>query len=271
LALACMIGLAAPLGLGAQDANGAGVRVELRPHGGDTLHMRLEQQVEVVARSKVKERDSTVVMRRSTTLYSRSVVRSADQEGATIAALADSIAVFEDGETRSRKLRARVVMHLAPDGTTRVLDDGGVLAGDAAALIRQMPATLPDHPITVGTTWTHTAAMPIPGQPEGIGAGEVTTTFRLDSLSRYGDVAYISLRGKLARPDGGVMLPNGVRFESSGNMTGTVQVDRRRGWLTTLRSTIIVESVLTASGMPPVRVRTRVQQTMSTSDPVDKQ
>lgn len=260
---ACVAALALPAGA-------QGVRLELRPHGGDTLHMRLEQNLEVVARSRVKERDSTVIMRRSTTLHSRSVVQSVDPKGATIAAFADSMSITEGGATRSRKLRARVLMHLAPDGMTRVLDDGGVLAGDAAALIRQMPATLPDHPIEVGARWTHTAAMPIPGQPEGIGAGEVTTTFRLDSLSSYGDVAYISLRGKLARPDGGVMLPNGVRFESSGSMVGSVQVDRRRGWLTALRATITVESVLTASGMPPVRVRTRVEQVVSTMDPVDK-
>lgn len=232
--------------------------------------MKLQQRVEVVATSRVKERDSTVTMRRSTTLSSRSVVQATDASGATIVALADSMTVVEGGRRHSREIGARVVMHLAPDGTTRVIDDGGALVGDAAAMVRQMPATLPDHPIAVGTSWSHTAVMPIPGQPEGAGAGAVTTTFRLDSLSRYGDVAYISLRGRLARPEGGVMLPNGVRFESSGSMVGTVQVDRRRGWLTALRATIHVESVLTASGMAPVRVRTRVEQTMNTADPVDK-
>jgi len=251
-------------------AAGQGVRLELRPHSGDTLHLRMQQKVEVIATSKMKGRDSTVSMHRDVTLLSRSAVERVDPSGATIVALADSLVIEEHGVRQARPLGSRVTMRLSPDGTTRVIDGGGALSGDAVALLGQMPATLPDRPISVGERWSHEVAMPIPGQPEGAGAGTLTTTFRLDSMSRYGDVAYVSLHGKLARPDGGVLLPQGVRYESSGTITGHLQLDRRRGWLTALRASIVVRSVLTAAGAAPVHVSTRIVQTLHVLDPVDK-
>lgn len=252
-------------------ASAQGVKLELRPHAGDTLHLRMQQKVEVVATSRVKGRDSTVSMKRDVTLLSRSAVERADATGATVVALADSLIVEEHGGRHARPLGSRVAMRLAPDGTTRVLDDGGgALGRDAVALLAQMPATLPDRPIAVGERWTRSAPMPIPGQPEGAGAGTLTTTFRLDSLSRYGDVAYVSLNGTLERPDGGVLLPAGVRYESSGTITGHLQLDRRRGWLTALRASIAVRSVLTAEGAAPVHVSTRIVQTLNALGPVDK-
>ncbi len=247
-----------------------GVRLELRPHAGDTLSMRMQQKVEVIATSRVKGRDSTVSMRRDVTLLSRSVVEAADPSGATIASLADSLIVEEHGTRQARHLGSRLVMRLEPDGTTRLLDGGNALTSDAVALLGQMPATLPGRDIRVGERWSHSTSMPIPGQPAGVSAGSLATTFRLDSLSRYGDVAYVSLKGTLSRPDGGVLLPQGVRYESTGTIVGQLQVDRRRGWLTALKATIDVKSVLTASGVAPVHVSTRIVQTLRVLDPVDK-
>ncbi len=264
--LAVLLVMAMPRLLAAQ-----GVRLELRPHAGDTLVMRMQQKVEVIATSRVNGRDSTVSMRRDVTLFSRSVVEGADQAGATIASLADSLLVEEHGVWQSRHLGSRVVMRLEPDGTTRLLDGGDALTSDAIVLLGQMPATLPGHAIRVGERWSHSTTMPIPGQPAGVGAGKLATTFRLDSLSRYGDVAYVSLKGTLSRPDGGVMLPHGVRYESTGTIVGQLRVDRRRGWLTALKATIDVKSVLTASNAAaPVHVTTRIVQTLRVLDPVDK-
>lgn len=247
-----------------------GLTLELRPHVGDTLRLRTQQKVEVIATSKVRGKDSTVTMRRDVTLFSHSVVQSADPSGATIVAFADSITVEEHGGGQGRALASRVTMRLAPDGTTRVLDSGGALTSDVVAMLGQMPATLPARPIAVGERWSHSAPVPIPGQPEGAGTGTLATTFRLDSLSRYGDVAYVSLHGTLARPDGGVVLPQGVRYESGGTISGQLQLDRRRGWLTALRATIVAKSVLTAAGAAPVHVTTRIVQTLQVLDPVDK-
>ena len=243
-------------------AGAQGVRLELRPRVGDTLRLRMEQSVEVIATSHVQGRDSTVTMRRTVTLFSRSVIEQVDASGARVLAMADSMLMTDGSARQMRQLGARVTMHVAPDGTTRILDAGGAMTPETAALISQTPAMLPARPVPIGGSWTHSTVMPIPGQPEEAGAGTLAATFHLDSLSHYGDLAFVTMHGTLSRPDGGVMLPRGVRYESSGTLSGTLRVDRRRGWLTDLRATILVRSVLTAQGAPPVNVRTRVTQTV---------
>jgi hypothetical protein len=69
--------------------------------------------------------------------------------------------------------------------------------------------------------------------PPGKG-GALKATFRLDSISRTGDLAYVSLRGTLRRDS-----PPTV---TTGLVTGTLVVDRQRGWLTDSRATIHVTS-----------------------------
>jgi hypothetical protein len=259
---------------GARSLAAQGVMLEMRPRAGDTLHLRLDQDVEVVATSKMRGRDSTWKMARTTRVHSRSIVERADRNGATLIAITDS-AVVRDGAAAPRRAMSgtRLRLHVAPDGATHVLDAGGVLSPEASALVSQMPATLPGHALEIGDSWQHTVLVPIPGLPAGAPAGKLVATFHLDSMSRYGDVAFVSMRGALARPTGGVALPQGGRFESSGTVIGQLQVDRRRGWLTSMRATIDVRSVLTpspASGAAPMHVRTQVTQWLRAVDPVDK-
>ena len=272
LLAAALCGALAPLAnAGAQ---GGGVRLELRPHTGDTVRIRLDQDVEVVATRKVGGRDSVVTMRRHLTVHSRSIVRRTDARGATVTAVTDSMLVREDdGRTvRAGFGGASAQLLIAPDGTTRVLEDGGLMTPEASALVAQMPATLPDRNVVPGATWSHAAAVPLPGQSDGPPAGRLTATFRLDSLDRYGDLAYVSMRGTLERPRGGVKLPKGAHYESAGTVTGSFQLDRRRGWLTDVRATITMKSVLSqaANGSEPVHVRTRVTQWLRAAAPVDK-
>lgn len=244
-------------------AAGQGVLLELRPRVNDTLRLRLDQEVEVVASMKVGGQDSTVTMQQQVTAHSRSIVERADGRGATVVAITDSALVREGrGKPPRRTMRGtRVSLHIAPDGLTRVLDPGGALTPEASAMVAGMPATLPRHAIEIGDTWQHTALVPIPGQPEGAGGGRLEATFRLDSLSRYGDVAYVSVRGTLSRPKGGVKLPQGLTFESAGTVLGALQVDRRRGWLTSVRAVIDVKSMLSPpAGGAAMHVRTRVTQ-----------
>ena len=262
--LAALVLLAAPRLAGAQ-----GVLLELRPRLGDTLRLRLDQEVEVVASMKVGGQDSTVTMQQALTAHSRSVVERADATGATVVAITDSAVVRQGrGAPPRRTMRGtRVSLHIAPDGLTRVVDGGGALTPEASAMVGGMPATLPRHPIEVGDTWSHTAQVPIPGQPEGAGSGTLMATFRLDSLSRYGDVAYVSVRGTLSRPKGGVKLPQGLTFESAGTVLGAIQVDRRRGWLTSVRAVIDVKSVLSPPAQgAAMHVRTRVTQWLRAVD-----
>lgn len=272
---ALLLGVSTLLGAGAAGSAGAqGVRLELRPRTGDTLHLQLDQDMLVTAVTKVKGRDSTVKMHRHFTVHSRSVVQKTDGAGATVLAITDSSFVRDGkGPTRRGMGGRRLHLHVAPDGTTRVLDAGGMLTPEASALLAQMPATLPRRQLEVGDEWQHAVDVPLPGQPAGSGAGALVATFRLDSLSRYGDVAFVSMRGTLSRPAGGVMLEQGGRMESAGSVTGQLHVDRRRGWLTFMRATISVRSTITppkGSSAAPMQAQTTVTQWLRVVDPVDK-
>ncbi len=244
----------------AAPAAAQGVRLELRPHVGDTVSLRMDQTVETVATQRVRGADSTLAMQRAVTVFSRSVPLRVDRAGTTVLAISDSM-IITDEHGRTARLGlggARASLHVAPDGATKVVDNAGMLSAEAAALVGQMPATLPDGPVQVGATWTHAAAVPLPGAADA-GAGRLRVTFRLDSLSRYGDVAFVSLQGTVARPKGGD--GRGRTYESDGTVTGALQVDRRRGWLTSMRMTITTKAALTrAAGEPPVHVRTRITQ-----------
>lgn len=255
-------------------AGAQGVRLELRPRAGDTLHLRLDQEIEVSATQRKGNADSTVTMRRAVTVFSRSAVQRSDVHGATVLAITDSMVVREaDGRTLRTGLAAtRASLHVAPDGSTRVLAQGGMLSAEAATLMTQMPATLPAGPVEPGASWTQTAVVPIPGDRAGAARGRLTATFRLDSLSRYGDRAHVSMHGTLERPRAGTARGRAA-YESAGTVVGAFVLDRRRGWLVALSATIDARSSVTppGAGGRPMHVHTRVTQTIRALDAVDKE
>lgn len=88
--------------------------------------------------------------------------------------------------------------------------------------------------------------------------GMVRATFRLDSLGRNGDIAYISMKGTLSHDHS-----DGSDSELEGWMSGTMQLDRRLAWITDTRAIIDVEStVKPATGGQPMRVRTKITQVL---------
>ena len=92
----------------------------------------------------------------------------------------------------------------------------------------------------------------------------MTATFHFDSLTKGGDLAFLSVQGKLTRqptPQKGAATPT---VEMNGTLTGTVTVDRRRGWITDARSQIHVRSMLpaTKADREPIRVRLKITQWM---------
>ena len=87
--------------------------------------------------------------------------------------------------------------------------------------------------------------------------------FRLDSLGRHGELAYVSMRGEIV-PDDDRPGP-----DLSGRVTGEMQVDRRRGWMTDSRFTLVVMSLVAAPPAPrlaPMRFLTKVTQRLRTMD-----
>src|SRR3990172_2756018 len=74
----------------ADSASAQKVQLELRPRPGDTLHMRLDQAVEV---SGTREGRAPIAVGSSFTMYSRAIVEGSTALGAKILAITDSIAM----------------------------------------------------------------------------------------------------------------------------------------------------------------------------------
>ena len=259
----------APVAVGAQL-----VRLELRPYPGDTLELGLHQQVEMSGTFTVGGADSTRRMTTTLEVHTRSIVQQVTGTGATLVAITDSVRVGGGDPARGETLRQalegkRMLLHMSPDGTTRVLDGGGMMSPEASTLLAQMPATLPTQAVRVGTRWTQRVRMPLPGDVEGAPRGTLDAVFRLDSLSANGDLAWLSMRGTLSRKPEGGKRNGGATLASTGKVTGMMRVDRRRGFLTEASATIDVQSTVTpAAGAPgpPMRFRTRIVQRLWSVD-----
>jgi hypothetical protein len=164
----------------------------------------------------------------------------------------------------------QVTLRIAADGSMDLREDGRSDAGpELRGLFASMPPTLPREPVAVGETWHRT--IPVPSAADGgIRAGTMLrAVFTLDSLARGGDVAYISMRASLEREVPHEKLPPGARFVTNGIITGTMQVDRRRGWMTDSRTTVSVHSVATpppGSKAEPVHFRMKVSQWLRAVD-----
>jgi hypothetical protein len=128
-----------------------------------------------------------------------------------------------------------------------------------------VPAVLSRSSVSVGDKWTREMQIPLSNEPGAVGA--VRATFHLDSLGRNGDIAYISLRGTMSRINTPGAAPAGPGYGTTGQLSGTIQIDRRLGWITDSKSTIVVQSTITPAsskkGEPerePMQVRTKITQ-----------
>ena len=117
--------------------------------------------------------------------------------------------------------------------------------------------------MSVGESWVREMAIPgADGARDAAGGGTLRATFRLDSLSRD-DVAYVSVRGSIAREGNGEGMPPGVTLSMKGTVQGELRVDRRRGWVTRSQTAFVINSVMSppaGSADAPVRVRMKLVQ-----------
>lgn len=264
--------LAATAPLAAQ--GGHLVTLRIKPHVGDTLYTRFEQQVEITGTARVGAVDSTMTMRSAMLLLAHIVVQAGDETGTTVITTTDSLSLTGQGvgagttpdAVRQAMQGKRVRLHIAPDGSATVEEAPAEIAPDMQAMVSGMPATLPDHPVPVGGTWQTVMSIPVAGR-EAAGARPATlrATYHLDSLARGGDVAYISVHGTITR-DPASEMPQGIRITSSGTIDGSMQVDLHRGWWCDSRAAIALRSVVSplAGSRPPMHVVTRITQWMHT-------
>lgn len=258
----------------ATHAQGAqGVLLRIRPHVGDTLHTRLEQQTEVSAVVAGPNGPTPKSVTTSVAINSRTIVQSALATTTLVLTVVDS-AELHTSDTHGaaqvaeaeRRLRGQqLVLQLALDGTVESARDGrgNPVPRDMAEAMSAMPAIFPQHAVNVGDQWTREMPLPSGGPLGARGSGQVRAAFRLDSLDRSGDIAFVSMHGDIV-PDA---RSQGV--ELAGAVTGTLQLNRARGWMTDSRFTVLVRSLITpppATGLAPMRFVTRVTQRLRTMD-----
>jgi len=249
-----------------------GTLLQIRPRVGDTLRMRLDQQVEMSGSARVGTVDSTITVTTRTRVLTHSVVERSETAGTTMLAVTDSVLVsttkgaqeIVPERARPGLQGRRVQLRVAPDGATQVVGGGDDLTPELRAAFAQMPAMLPRTAVTVGESWTRTMELPSAGPP---GApprgGALVATFRLDSLTRGGELAHVSMRGTIARDGAPDEFPHGLTFAMTGAVVGTMVLDRRRGWMTDAHTTMTVKSTVAprpGSGGRPMKVRMKVTQ-----------
>ena len=260
---------AIPISLQAQP-----VLLQIKPQIGDTLRVKLSQEVAMTGvprgcgnpttalRAQPKPSVSTCSDTRSMTtameVFSRAIARRASTNATDILAITDSVVTMVPGPNQKRTKqptpRGPVEIRVSTDGTVEL---GAGLANDELrTLFGQMPATLPKKAISPGEKWVHQMKIPLPNEPGAMGS--VRTTLQLDSLSRNGDVAYISMHGVLSHDHS-----DGSTSETAGSLSGTMQLDRRLAWITETHATIDVQAVVKNSTTgQPMDVHTHVVQSL---------
>ena len=245
------------------------VSLRIEPPVGETLRMRLDQRVEMSGTTRMGAGDSTATVVTTLLVISRTFVERRDRDASILLTSTDSVAASSSGadsltvatETRRAMQGKRVRLRIAPDGATEVVDGGADGSAELNALFAQMPATLPNSTVEVGARWSRVMMAPLGATGDAKNAGKLQATFRLDSLSRNGERAYVSLVGILSRPPSS--KDGWATMTMSGSMTGGLVVDRRRGWINDARMTYIVRSVVTpnsGSTADAMRVHMKVTQ-----------
>jgi hypothetical protein len=253
----------------ATHAQSPAVSLRIEPPVGETVRMRLDQRVEMSGTTRMSAGDSTATVVTTLLVLSRAFVERRERDATILLTWADSVAASSDGadslvvaaETRRALTGKRVRLRIAPDGATELVGKDTDGSPELNALFSQMPATLPNTPVVVGQSWSRVMVAPIDPALSGTGGGgKLKATFTLDSLSKTGETAFVSIVGTLSRPpstkDGWATLT------MSGSVNGALVVDRRRGWINDARMTYIVRSVLTpTSGSTAAAMRFRMKVT----------
>jgi len=259
-------------------AGAQGVLLQIRPRVGDTLHLRLDQQTELTGTRQLGGSETVTTMTATMHVFSRAIVEKSAPTATYVRAVTDSIRLtttdararaLEDAARESLEGKA-MVLRIAPDGTVSLADSSAAsVSRDVAEAVSLLPAAFPRGPVQVGYSWSRD--MPLPG------AGHITagapspsgwlhTKFRLDSLSKHGTIAYVSMRGEMTPDPDALRSEAGVPVLDNGVVSGTMLVDRARGWLTESQFTIVAHSTIRLPGSDDIvmRFETRVTQHMKT-------
>lgn len=249
--------------------------LQLRPRAGDTLRLRIDQTIEMGGTTRAAADDSIATQMTTLMLLARLAVESTDADGASVVAVTDSVRIESNDPYQSAVLRSakqmqgqRVRFRVAPDGGTTISGGDAWAAGAMGSLLSQLPATLPREGVLPGGSWMRSLEIPLATSTDGRGNATLTATFHFDSLSRSGDFAYLTMKGRLVRSgpvQAGSSGGGGAGFvQTSGTVSGNILIDRRRGWIADARTIIALRSLVypKAQNALPVRVRMKITQWM---------
>jgi hypothetical protein len=253
------------------------VLLQIKPRVGDTLRLRIEQEMEISGVGKVRDADTTMTMRSSMLLLSRSIVVESDNDGTTVRSITDSVAVDMGAldprvaslsDQARRSLQGKEVrVRFSREGSGTVIEADPDIPRDLQSVFSQLPATFPRYQVAVGSSWKQ--RIPIPDAGPGQVAGTLEATFRLDSLTRRGKLAHISMRGTLTRDSTASPIRGGARMTMTGTVTGYMVLDRGRGWVTDASTEMSMRSHIEqppGSGLQPVKMQMRLLQRQRTMD-----
>jgi hypothetical protein len=243
------------------------VLLQIRPPIGDTLRMHLSQTVEMTGTTSGGKPTSLIT---SFEVFTRAIAHQWTPSGTLMQTITDSVAMTPASPASIADLRRHAMqstpvwLRVSTDGAMEMVDDGDPNS-ELRHLFGEMPAMLARNSVNVGERWMREMQIPLSSEPGAVGS--VRATFRLDSLSRNGDIAFISMRGTMARINTSGAAPAGPGYGTTGQLSGTIQIDRRLGWITDSRSSIIVNSTIaspsTREGEPErgaMQVRTKITQ-----------
>jgi hypothetical protein len=261
--------MVAALALGASPASAQKILLQIKPHVGDTIKTHLTQTLEMSGTRSRQRGDSAKTMTLTMEVVSRAIPFQWTSGGTLIHAITDSITYTPAGSRTSREERsarpvipAPAVLRVASDGAIEFVDDGDPQS-DMRHLFAEMPSVLPRKPVAVGDRWTKEMPIPVGGYEPADRAMKATLQF--DSLSRTGEIAFISIRGTIAESGEAHRAITGAT-RTTGTFTGSIQLNRALGWITDTRSVITLRSEIPDDAMMPpqksgrpVNVQTRVK------------
>ena len=232
--------------------------------------MHLSQTVEITGTTRGARPDPIRSMTTSIEVFTRAIAQQLTPNGTLMQTITDSVAMNPASaaslaELRRKAMQAkRVLLRVSTDGAMEVVDNDEANR-ELRHIFGEMPAVLSRNVVSVGDKWTREMQIPLSSEPGATGA--VRATFQLDSLGRNGDIAYISMRGTMSRINTPGAAPAGPGYGTTGQLAGTIQIDRRLGWITDSKSSIIVRSTITANPSrrgeterAPMQVRTKITQ-----------
>lgn len=258
----------------ARPARAQRVLLQLRPHAGDTLHMRLDQEMDIARTGPAAFGDPATEATMTSVVLQRMIVEGVDSSGTEIRQVTDSFSTTtadDHGSPAAPRqglpvVEGQVRLHVAPDGAVTLQDSAGHVNSALREVLANLPVTFPRDPVHVGQTWVR--AMKLPAGARYAADSEIRLEFRLDSVSGGTDTAYVSVHGPL----GGAHVKStagGRTVTTHGTLVGAMVIDRSRGWLADWHARIDVEYTmqpLRGSNEPPSRVRMTAVQWLRTID-----